>query len=166
MDPANSLEAVREAVMDVEGGGRRHHGEAGRALSGRALQAAPGSWTIPLAAYQVSGEYSMIKAADKMGWVDGEKVMMESLTGHQAGRGADTILTYFAPEAALELQKSSAIAFALRPSTVLEWPYSNMLRSFEQSDMEAVLKIWVEASLQSHDFVDPAYWISKVSGYA
>jgi porphobilinogen synthase len=54
---------------------------------------------LPLAAYNVSGEFSMIKAADKLGWIDGQKVMMETLTGIKRA-GADLILTYFAMEAA------------------------------------------------------------------
>jgi porphobilinogen synthase len=58
---------------------------------------------LPLAAYNVSGEYAMIKAAEKMGWVDGKKVMMETLTAIKRA-GADMILTYFALEAAEALR--------------------------------------------------------------
>ena len=58
---------------------------------------------LPVAAYNVSGEFSMIKAAEKMGWVDGTKVMMETLTAIKRA-GADLILTYFAIEAARALQ--------------------------------------------------------------
>jgi porphobilinogen synthase len=54
---------------------------------------------LPVAAYQVSGEYLMIKSASKAGWIDEEKVMMESLIGIKRA-GADIILTYFAKEAA------------------------------------------------------------------
>jgi porphobilinogen synthase len=54
---------------------------------------------LPVAAYNVSGEFSMIKAAEKMGWIDGPKVMMETLTAIKRA-GADMILTYFAMEAA------------------------------------------------------------------
>ena len=57
---------------------------------------------LPLAAYNVSGEFSMIKAAEKMGWLDGPKVMMETLTAIKRA-GADLILTYFALEAAQAL---------------------------------------------------------------
>ncbi|MGH7718911.1 MAG: porphobilinogen synthase, partial [Gemmatimonadaceae bacterium] len=53
----------------------------------------------PVAAYQVSGEYAMIKAAAERGWVDGERAMMESLLGIRRA-GADVVLTYFATEAA------------------------------------------------------------------
>jgi porphobilinogen synthase len=58
---------------------------------------------FPVAAYNVSGEFSMIKAAHKMGWIDGDRVMMETLTAIKRA-GADLILTYFAIEAAKELQ--------------------------------------------------------------
>jgi porphobilinogen synthase len=58
---------------------------------------------LPVAAYNVSGEFSMIKAAEKMGWIDGSKVMMETLTAIKRA-GADLILTYFAIEAAKALQ--------------------------------------------------------------
>ena len=59
---------------------------------------------LPLAAYSVSGEYAMIKAAAQMGWLDEEKVMMESLTAIKRA-GADIIITYFAPQAAALLNK-------------------------------------------------------------
>ena len=59
---------------------------------------------MPLAAYNVSGEYSMIKAAAQMGWLDEEKAMMESLTAIKRA-GADIIITYFAPQAAALLNK-------------------------------------------------------------
>jgi len=57
---------------------------------------------LPIAAYNVSGEYAMIKAAAQMGWIDGKRVMMETLTAIKRA-GADMILTYFAIEAAEEL---------------------------------------------------------------
>ena len=104
MDPANSLEAVREAVMDVEEG-------ADIIMVKPAMPYLDVIYRLrqeldhPLAAYQVSGEYAMIKAAEQMGWVDGTRVMMESLTAIKRA-GADMILTYFAPEAAAELEKS------------------------------------------------------------
>ena len=58
---------------------------------------------LPVAAYNVSGEFSMIKAAEKMGWIDGPRAMMETLTAIKRA-GADLILTYFAIEAARELR--------------------------------------------------------------
>ena len=61
-------------------------------------------FNLPVAAYNVSGEFSMVKAAAKMGWIDGERVMMESLIAMKRA-GADMILTYFAKEAAALLNK-------------------------------------------------------------
>jgi len=54
---------------------------------------------LPVAAYNVSGEFSMIKAAEKLGWLDGQRVMMETLTAIKRA-GADLIITYFAADAA------------------------------------------------------------------
>jgi len=102
MDPANSLEAVREVTMDVEEG-------ADIIMVKPALPYLDiicrirDEIDLPLAAYNVSGEYAMIKAAEKMGWIDGKKVMMETLTAIKRA-GADMILTYFAVEAAQELR--------------------------------------------------------------
>ncbi|HEX2640147.1 MAG TPA: hypothetical protein VHL50_06230, partial [Pyrinomonadaceae bacterium] len=64
------------------------------------------NFNMPVAAYNVSGEFSMIKAAAEKGWLDGEKVMMEVLTSIKRA-GADVIITYFAKEAARALQGSS-----------------------------------------------------------
>ena len=67
---------------------------------GRAVRSALGlRFGVPLAAYNVSGEYAMIKAAGKMGWIDEERVMMESMTAIKRA-GADLILTYFAKDIA------------------------------------------------------------------
>ncbi|RLB85670.1 MAG: porphobilinogen synthase, partial [Deltaproteobacteria bacterium] len=57
---------------------------------------------VPVAAYNVSGEYAMVKAAEEKGWIDGKRVMMEVLTGIKRA-GADLILTYFAKDAARTL---------------------------------------------------------------
>ncbi len=103
MDPANSLEAVREATMDVEEG-------ADIIMVKPALSYLDIVYRLkeeidlPIAAYSVSGEYAMIKAAELMGWVDGKKIMMETLLSIKRA-GADTILTYFALEAAKELNR-------------------------------------------------------------
>jgi porphobilinogen synthase len=102
MNPRNALEAVREAKLDLEEGAdivmvkpatpyldviRRVKDETG----------------APVAAYQVSGEYSMLKAAAANGWIDGQAAALETLTGiHRAG--ADAIVTYFAKEAAAWLR--------------------------------------------------------------
>ena len=98
MDPANALEAIREASMDVEEG-------ADIIMVKPALPYLDIIYRIreeidlPVAAYNVSGEYAMIKAAETMGWVDGKKAMMETLTSIKRA-GADMIITYSAMEAA------------------------------------------------------------------
>ena len=61
------------------------------------------TFNLPVAAYQVSGEFAMVKAASQMGWIDGEQVMMESLIAIKRA-GADLILTYFAKDAARKLK--------------------------------------------------------------
>ncbi|MCD6584859.1 MAG: porphobilinogen synthase [Desulfobacteraceae bacterium] len=105
MDPANSLEAIREVTMDVEEG-------ADIIMVKPALpyldiiSRIRDEIDLPLAAYNVSGEYSMIKAAEKMGWIDGQKVMMETLLSIKRA-GADIIMTYFAMDAAKALNKNS-----------------------------------------------------------
>jgi len=102
MDPANALEAIREVTMDIEEG-------ADIIMVKPALPyldiicRVRDEIDLPIAAYNVSGEFSMIKAAEKMGWIDGSKVMMETLTAIKRA-GADMILTYFAIEAAQALQ--------------------------------------------------------------
>ncbi len=63
------------------------------------IRRAKDNFNIPVAAYNVSGEYSMIKAAAEKGWLDGEKVMLEVLTSIKRA-GADVIITYFAKDAA------------------------------------------------------------------
>jgi porphobilinogen synthase len=98
MDPANAVEAIREVTLDIEEG-------ADIIMVKPALPYLDIIYRVrqetdlPVAAYNVSGEYAMIKAAEKMGWVDGPKVMMETLTAIKRA-GADMILTYFAMEAA------------------------------------------------------------------
>jgi porphobilinogen synthase len=98
MDPANALEAVREATMDVEEGADIIMVKPALAYLDIICKIRD-EIDLPVAAYNVSGEYSMIKAAEKMGWIDGTKVMMETLTAIKRA-GADLILTYFALEAA------------------------------------------------------------------
>ncbi len=98
MDPANQREALREIALDIEEG-------ADMVMVKPALPyldvicRARQEFNCPLAAYQVSGEFSMIVAAAKMGWIDQERAMMESLTSIRRA-GADVILTYFAKDAA------------------------------------------------------------------
>ncbi len=96
MDPANSREALKEIMADIEEG-------ADIIMVKPALpyldiiKSAKDNTNIPVCAYNVSGEYSMIKAADKMGWIDGKKAAMESLVSIKRA-GADIIITYFAKE--------------------------------------------------------------------
>ncbi len=98
MDPANGLEALREVRLDVsEGADILMVKPAGAYLD--IIAAVKRDTGMPLAAYQVSGEYSMIKAAAERGWIDGERAMLESLVAI-ARAGADLIITYFAIDAA------------------------------------------------------------------
>ena len=97
-DPANGREGVREALLDVEEG-------ADLVMVKPALgyldviAAVRAAVPVPVAAYNVSGEYAMVEAAAANGWIDREQAMLETLTSiHRAG--ADVILTYWASEAA------------------------------------------------------------------
>ena len=103
MNPANSDEAMHEISLDLAEGadiviikpGMPYLDILGRAKA---------EFGVPCVAYQVSGEYAMIKAASANNWLDGERAMMESLLGFKRA-GADAILTYFAPDAARLLTK-------------------------------------------------------------
>ncbi|MBA2880581.1 porphobilinogen synthase [Desulfosalsimonas propionicica] len=98
MDPANAVEAVREASLDVtEGADILMVKPALPYLD--VIHRIREEFDLPVAAYNVSGEYAMIKAADQMGWLDGKAVALETLTAIKRA-GADMILTYFAMEAA------------------------------------------------------------------
>jgi porphobilinogen synthase len=102
MDPANAVEAIREVTMDVEEGADIIMVKPALAYLDIICRVRE-EIDLPVAAYNVSGEFSMIKAAEKMGWIDGTRVMMETLTAIKRA-GADLILTYFAVEAAKQLQ--------------------------------------------------------------
>jgi porphobilinogen synthase len=104
MDPANALEAIREVTMDIEEGADIIMVKPALAYLDIICRVRE-EIDLPLAAYNVSGEFSMIKAAEKMGWIDGSRVMMETLTAIKRA-GADMILTYFAIEAAQILMNS------------------------------------------------------------
>ncbi|MFH1124890.1 MAG: porphobilinogen synthase [Pseudomonadota bacterium] len=98
MDPANALEALKEAALDMEEGAdiimvkpALPYLDIIRRVREQCL--------LPLAAYNVSGEYALVKAAAEKGWIDGPRVMMEMLISIKRA-GADIILTYFAKEAA------------------------------------------------------------------
>jgi len=103
MDPANAIEAIREATMDLEEGADIIMVKPALAYLD-IIYRLKEEIDLPIAAYAVSGEYAMIKAAEKMGWLDGPKIMMETLTAIKRA-GADMILTYFAVDAAKELGK-------------------------------------------------------------
>jgi len=98
MDPANRREALREVAIDIEEG-------ADIVMVKPALSYLDiirdlrNTFNVPIAAYNVSGEYSMIKAAGKLGWIDEKKVMLETLISIKRA-GADIIITYFAKEVA------------------------------------------------------------------
>jgi porphobilinogen synthase len=96
MDPPNSNEAMREIATDIEEG-------ADIIMVKPALpyldiiRRAKEQFDLPLAAYNVSGEFSMIKAADRLGWIDGNRAMIESVTAIKRA-GADIVITYFAQD--------------------------------------------------------------------
>lgn len=98
MDVANSDEAISEAELDIQEGADIIMVKPAGAYLDIILKVKE-TFRMPTAAYQVSGEYSMIKAAGKLGWIDEQRVMMESLIAIKRA-GADMILTYFAKDAA------------------------------------------------------------------
>jgi porphobilinogen synthase len=103
MDPANGDEALREVELDIAEG-------AGMVMVKPGMPYLDIVWRVkeafgmPTYAYQVSGEYAMIRGAAANGWIDGDKAMMESLIAFKRA-GADGILTYFAPFVAEKLKK-------------------------------------------------------------
>jgi porphobilinogen synthase len=101
MDPANALEALREVNMDVEEGADIIMVKPALAYLD-IIHRVREEIDLPVAAYNVSGEYSIVKAGEKLGWVDGGRVMMEILVSIKRA-GADLILTYAAREAAKAL---------------------------------------------------------------
>ena len=98
MDPANAREAIKEACLDVEEGADIIMIKPALPYLDIIHQVCT-HIDLPVAAYNVSGEYAMVKAGDQKGWIEGEKVMMEILLSIKRA-GADLILTYFAKEAA------------------------------------------------------------------
>ena len=98
MDPANSDEALREVALDIEEGADMVMVKPGMPYLD-IVRRVKDEFGVPTYAYQVSGEYAMLKAAAQNGWLDGEATMMESLLAFKRA-GADGILTYFAIEAA------------------------------------------------------------------
>jgi porphobilinogen synthase len=103
MDPANRREALREISLDIEEGADIIMVKPALAYLD-IVSDAKDTFDVPIAAYNVSGEYSLVKAAGKLGWIDEQRVMMEILTSIKRA-GADLILTYFAKDAAKLLNK-------------------------------------------------------------
>jgi len=102
MDPANRIEGLKEAELDVEEGADIIMVKPALAYLD-IISDLKANFDRPVAAYHVSGEYSMIMAADEKGWLDGHKAMMEALVSIKRA-GADIILTYYAKEAAKALK--------------------------------------------------------------
>jgi porphobilinogen synthase len=106
MDPANAIEAMREVALDVDEG-------ADIVMVKPALPyldiiaRVKGEVGLPVAAYSVSGEYAMLKAAGQLGWLDEERAVLEALTGIRRA-GADIIITYFAKDAARLIEQGRA----------------------------------------------------------
>ncbi len=98
MDPANGNEALREVELDLEEGADIVMVKPALAYLD-VIQRVKATFEVPVAAYNVSGEYAMIKAAGQMGWIDEERIVLESLAAMKRA-GADMILTYFAKEVA------------------------------------------------------------------
>jgi porphobilinogen synthase len=105
MDPANAQEAMREIALDLDEG-------ADIVMVKPALpyldviSRAKAEFGVPLAAYSVSGEYAMIRAAGQLGWLDEERAIIEALTGIRRA-GADIVITYFAKDAARLLERGT-----------------------------------------------------------
>jgi len=104
MDPANKREALKEAMLDLHEGADILMVKPALAYLD-IIQDLKRNTDVPIATYNVSGEYAMLKAAAEKGWIDGEKMMMESLTSMKRA-GADIIITYHAKEAAINLKNN------------------------------------------------------------
>jgi porphobilinogen synthase len=103
MDFGNSDEALREIALDIQEGADIVMVKPALSYLD-VIRRTKDNFNMPICAYNVSGEYSMVKAAAQAGWLDGEKVMMEVLTSIKRA-GADVIITYFAKEAAAVLKR-------------------------------------------------------------
>jgi porphobilinogen synthase len=103
MDPANSREAMYEVELDINEGADIIMVKPALSYLD-IIHKVKSQINLPVAAYNVSGEFSMVKAAAKLGWIDEQKVAMEILTSIKRA-GADLILTYYAKEAAKWLNK-------------------------------------------------------------
>jgi porphobilinogen synthase len=98
MDPANTDEALRECAMDVAEGADMLLVKPGLPYLD-IIRRVKDSFALPTYAFQVSGEYAMLKAAAQNGWLDEERAILETLTAFKRA-GADGVITYFAPKAA------------------------------------------------------------------
>ncbi len=98
MDPPNRREALKEVALDIEEGADIVMVKPALSYLD-VISDVKDNFDIPVAAYNVSGEYSLVKAAAQLGWIDHDRVMLEILTSIKRA-GADMILTYFAPQAA------------------------------------------------------------------
>src|SRR6185436_6515284 len=103
MDPANSDEALWETYLDIQEGADMVMVKPGMPYLD-IVRRVKETFGMPTAVYQVSGEYAMLQAAEKNGWLDGERAMMESLIAFKRA-GADGVLTYFALAAAKLLKR-------------------------------------------------------------
>ncbi|MBI4699337.1 MAG: porphobilinogen synthase [Nitrospirae bacterium] len=103
MDPANRREAIKEVALDIEEGADIVMVKPAMSYMD-IISDVKDTFDVPVAAYNVSGEYSMVKAAAKLGWIDEMRIVMEILTSIKRA-GADLILTYHAVDAAKELWK-------------------------------------------------------------
>ena len=106
MNPANSDEAMRLIERDLSEGADMVMVKPGMPYLD-IIRRAKDMFGAPTYAYQVSGEYAMIKGAADRGWIDGEKAMLESLMAFRRA-GCDGVLTYFAPEAARAIRAGRA----------------------------------------------------------
>jgi porphobilinogen synthase len=97
MDYSNRIEAVKEALMDVEEGADIVMVKPGLPYLD-IVREVKNAVSVPVSVYNISGEYAMIKAAAKMGWIDEDKAILETLTAFKRA-GADLIATYFAKDA-------------------------------------------------------------------
>jgi porphobilinogen synthase len=105
MDPANTDEALREVEMDLEEGADIVMVKPAVTCLD-VISRVKAEFGVPTAAYHVSGEYAMLKAAARNGWIDEPRAMLETLTAIRRA-GADIIITYYAREAARALQKKA-----------------------------------------------------------
>lgn len=103
MDPANRREALKEVALDIEEGADIVMVKPAMTYLD-VISDIRENFSLPVAAYNVSGEYSMVKAAGKLGWIDEQRIMLEVLTSIKRA-GADLILTYFAKDAAKILNR-------------------------------------------------------------